>query len=146
MTSRSSASLSPTLIRVVGAAILDEQERCLITQRSAHMSNPLKWEFPGGKIEPGESPQQALARELREELGLHAQIGAWVGQGHADLDDQRRVVLDVYVARPLQALATLTLREHAQARWITLSQLPDLDWALADWPIVRAILARLSWT
>ena len=59
-------------IWVVGAAIFDAKGRCLIAQRSAKMSNPLLWEFPGGKVEDGESPERALARELEEELGVSA--------------------------------------------------------------------------
>ena len=56
----------------VVAAILEREGRILICQRTAQQSHPLKWEFPGGKVEPGESPEQALARELHEELGLAA--------------------------------------------------------------------------
>ena len=56
----------------VVAAILEREGRILICQRTAQQSHPLKWEFPGGKIEPGESPAQALARELEEELGITA--------------------------------------------------------------------------
>ena len=54
----------------VVAAILEREGRILICQRTAQQSHPLKWEFPGGKVEPGESPAQALARELHEELGI----------------------------------------------------------------------------
>lgn len=54
----------------VVAAILERDGRILICQRTAQQSHPLKWEFPGGKVEPGESPQQALARELEEELAI----------------------------------------------------------------------------
>jgi 8-oxo-dGTP diphosphatase len=56
----------------VVAAILEREGRILIGQRTAQQSHPLKWEFPGGKVEPGESPAQALARELEEELGITA--------------------------------------------------------------------------
>jgi 8-oxo-dGTP diphosphatase len=56
----------------VVAAILEREGRILICQRTAQQSHPLKWEFPGGKIEPGESPSQALERELHEELGITA--------------------------------------------------------------------------
>jgi 8-oxo-dGTP diphosphatase len=59
------------MLQVV-AAILEREGRILICQRTARQSHPLKWEFPGGKIEPGESPAQALERELHEELGITA--------------------------------------------------------------------------
>ena len=57
------------ILQVVAAVIARPDRRLLIGQRRAHDTSPLKWEFPGGKVEPGESPEQALARELREELG-----------------------------------------------------------------------------
>jgi 8-oxo-dGTP diphosphatase len=60
----------------VVAGILERDGRTLICQRRADSPHPLKWEFPGGKVEPGESPRQALTRELREELGIEAEVGA----------------------------------------------------------------------
>jgi 8-oxo-dGTP diphosphatase len=62
------------MIQVV-AAILESNGRTLIGQRTARQSHPLKWEFPGGKVEPGETPEQALARELEEELGIRGAAG-----------------------------------------------------------------------
>jgi 8-oxo-dGTP diphosphatase len=62
------------MIQVV-AGILERQRRILICRRTPEQSHPLKWEFPGGKVEPGESPAEALARELEEELGITAAVG-----------------------------------------------------------------------
>lgn len=62
-------------IRVVGAMLESEEGRYLITQRPPTATLPLLWEFPGGRVEPGESDQQALARELREEMGIDVEIG-----------------------------------------------------------------------
>ena len=62
------------MLQVV-AAILEREGRILICQRTAQQSHPLQWEFPGGKVEPGESPTQALARELEEELGISGARG-----------------------------------------------------------------------
>jgi 8-oxo-dGTP diphosphatase len=62
------------MVEVV-AAILEREGRILICQRTARQSHPLQWEFPGGKVEPGESPAQALARELEEELGIRGARG-----------------------------------------------------------------------
>jgi 8-oxo-dGTP diphosphatase len=62
------------MLQVV-AAILERDGRILICRRRAHQSHPLKWEFPGGKVESGESPEAALARELEEELGIHGAAG-----------------------------------------------------------------------
>lgn len=64
--------MSPVL---VVAAVIERDGRILVAQRKASAHHPLKWEFPGGKVEPGEEPRAALARELREELGIEAVIG-----------------------------------------------------------------------
>jgi 8-oxo-dGTP diphosphatase len=60
--------------RVV-AAVIEKDGKLLVCQRTRHQTMPLKWEFPGGKIEEGEQPRDALRRELEEELGIHAQVG-----------------------------------------------------------------------
>ena len=62
------------MVQVV-AGIIERQGRCLICRRKREQSHPLKWEFPGGKVEPGETPKQALARELEEELGIFGAAG-----------------------------------------------------------------------
>lgn len=125
-------------IHVVGAAIIDAQGRCLIAQRSATMSHPLMWEFPGGKVEPGESPEQALKRELEEELGLsQVEIGEFIARGE-DRSESLHITLDVYLARQL-AQAPPDHTEHAQVRWVELDQLPSFEYAPADLPAVRAL-------
>jgi 8-oxo-dGTP diphosphatase len=129
-----------TPVHVVGAAIF-RGGRCLVTQRGPDMSMPGKWEFPGGKVEPGERPEAALARELEEELGLRAEIGDWLGRGES-VDGSRHIVLDVYVAEA--ELDSLQLREHSRARWSSEEELPGLDWPEADFPVLTAVRARLA--
>jgi 8-oxo-dGTP diphosphatase len=125
---------------VVGAAILRDG-RCLVTQRGPDMSMPGKWEFPGGKVEPGERPEVALARELEEELGLRAEIGDCLGRGES-IAGARRIVLDVYVAEA--ELDSLQLREHSRLRWSSEEELLGLDWPEADFPVLAAVRARLA--
>ncbi len=117
---------------MVGAAIF-HQGRCLVALRSERMSLPLKWEFPGGKIEPDESPEVALRREVFEELGLEIEVHGLLGRGES-IHEGRRVELAVYRASWLTG--TLQLAEHAEARWLAASELPALEWAEADIPIV----------
>ncbi|MGA9625820.1 MAG: NUDIX domain-containing protein, partial [Bryobacteraceae bacterium] len=62
------------MVQVV-AGVIERQGRCLICRRKREQSHPLKWEFPGGKVEPGETPEQALTRELEEELGILGAAG-----------------------------------------------------------------------
>lgn len=124
-----------TVIHVVGAAIL-EGDRCLVTQRGPAMRAAGKWEFPGGKVEVGEAPEEALRREVAEELGLDIEVGALVGTGEAE-DGGRRIRLDVYAARIVGGV--LDLREHAGSEWLAESSLPGIDWADADVPIVPVV-------
>lgn len=127
---------------VVGAALVDAQGRCFVARRGPQMSAAGLWEFPGGKVEAGEAPQEALRRELQEELGVQAWIGALLGRGEQlQAQHQRRIVLDVYLARLLQGQPVL--REHDQGGWLDASQLPSLGWAPPDIPILPALLAHL---
>lgn len=129
----------PEIVRVVGAAILRPGE-CLVTQRSERMAEPLKWEFPGGKVELGESPESALAREIREELDLVIEIGRHLGSGsHAGRD--RRIELDVFTAAIVGG--EIHLREHRRHGWFSASRIPTLDWAAADRPILPALVRLL---
>ena len=128
------------VIRVVGAAIL-RADSCLVTQRSESMAEPLQWEFPGGKVEPGESPRQALAREIDEELALTIDVGRSLGLGvHAAKG--RRIELEVFVARILSG--EIELREHRSFRWIRAPEIDRLDWAAADRPILPALAETLE--
>lgn len=128
-----------TTIHVVGAAIVDGC-RCLIAQRGPGQKLPGKWEFPGGKIEPGESPQVALAREIHEELGLTILVGELLGSAEAKAAFGR-IALDVYAATIVHG--PLQVREHACVRWVTEDELVHYDWADADVPLVAPVAACL---
>lgn len=126
-------------IHVVGAAIRRD-DRCLVAQRGPQQSLAGKWEFPGGKIEPGELPEAALKREIEEELGLAIAVGHALGNAEV-IAGGRRVVLEVYAATVVAG--TIELREHAQAAWARADELDAFDWAEADVPIVPSVAAWL---
>lgn len=128
---------------MVGGAIL-RTGRCLAARRAAHVSNPLKWEFPGGKVETGETPEIALVREIREELALDIEVAEWLGRGTSlhTKDPNVTIVLDVYVAH--SAIGEPRLSDHDQVRWLAKGEAKSLIWAAADIPILPALERRLE--
>lgn len=109
----------------------------LSAQRSQTMSLPGMWEFPGGKIEPGESPQAALAREMEEELLCTISVGEQVESTTHEYDFGV-VTLTTYYATILEGEPRLT--EHSEIRWIPVPQIHGVEWAPADVPAVDRIL------
>ena len=96
------------------------------------------WEFPGGKVEPGETEEAAAVRELREELALEVKVGAALGSGQAI---NERYLLRVYLAELLAGEPVL--REHSETRWVSARELDALDWLPADRPFLPALREAL---
>ncbi len=128
-----------TLRLVVAALILraapDGREEVLICQRKADQPMALKWEFPGGKIEAGESPTQALRRELNEELGIHAEIGPPVTQIRHNYRNGGAVDLQFFVVRSFSG--ELDNRIFQEIRWSDFESLPLFDFLTADVGLIR---------
>jgi len=118
----------------VACAIIEDRGLVLAAQRSATMSLPLKWEFPGGKIEAGESPAECLRREVREEIGVEVEIGDALPVSAHDYP-AFSVVLYPLLCRI--ASGEPTLHEHAAARWLSPAELFAVDWAAADIPVLE---------
>lgn len=122
----------------VTCAIIVHEDKILICQRSAAMKLPLKWEFPGGKIELGESKKDCLNREIQEELGMVA-IG--IEQALTPVVHHYptfSICLYPFVCTLESGAVHPT--EHVQAIWVDAAELLDYDWAEADIPIVREYL------
>ncbi|MDA8427878.1 MAG: (deoxy)nucleoside triphosphate pyrophosphohydrolase [Geobacteraceae bacterium] len=120
----------------VACAVIERAGLVLAAQRSATMNLPLKWEFPGGKLEAGESPEVCLRRELMEELGVSVAVGRALPL-HTHSYDSFMVTLYPFFATILSG--DITLHEHAAILWLPPEELHILDWAAADWPVIRAI-------
>ena len=127
-------------IHVVGAAILNG-DTCLVAQRGKQMSLPLKWEFPGGKVKPGEAPTDALRREIAEEFGVEIEVFESLGDGSSVIGG-RPIRLEVFRAEIVSGeLAPL---EHHQTRWVDAENLSLLNWAEADIPVLPAVEGLLN--
>ena len=120
--------------RVVAALII-ENDRVLACQRTRHQVMPLKWEFPGGKIEEGEQPRDALRRELEEELGIEATIGDEVARIQHEYPSGGAVELRFYEVSSY--LGEIENRIFREIRWVERSRLPELDFLEADQQLVR---------
>jgi 8-oxo-dGTP diphosphatase len=125
---------------IVGAAII-ACGRVLACARANPPEVAGKWEFPGGKVEPGETEVEALIRECDEELGVRVEVGDRVGRdvplGHG------RAVLRVYAARLVDGDRPRPL-EHSELRWLTAGELDSVVWLPADAPIVAALPPLLA--
>jgi 8-oxo-dGTP diphosphatase len=119
----------------VACALIERNGLTLAAQRSSTMNLPLKWEFPGGKLEEGESAEACLHRELMEELGITIAVGRPLPL-HTHSYDTFTVTLYPFVCT-LDS-ETITLHEHAAIVWLPPEELHTLDWAEADWPVLEA--------
>ena len=123
----------------VTCVVLLHEGKVMAAQRAAHMDLPGYWEFPGGKVEEGESPETCLVREVLEELSITIRITGALPP-----------VIHAYPSKTIQLLpflatwnsGTIHLSEHAQLRWLAQEELLSVDWAPADLPIVHDLLAN----
>ena len=121
----------------VACAIIEQDGAVLTAQRSATMSLPLKWEFPGGKIEAGETAEECLIRELREELGVSVFIGSALSPATHSYQD---FTVTLYPFTCSLTGGTVTMHEHHALKWVEPQQMPELDWAAADLPVISEYL------
>ncbi|MGB3375936.1 MAG: (deoxy)nucleoside triphosphate pyrophosphohydrolase [Microbacterium sp.] len=122
-------------IEVVGAVIVDGV-RILAAQRGPGKALAGFWEFPGGKVEPGETPAAALAREIEEELGCQIDVGQHVATTTHEYEFGT-IRLATYYSTLKAGVPSAS--EHAELRWVELNNLKSLAWAPADIPAVMAI-------
>ena len=122
-------------VRKVVAALIVRRGKVLICQRTRHQPMPLKWEFPGGKIEDGEAPRAALTRELEEELGIVPRIGREVAQITHRYRSGVAVELRFFLVESYKG--ELENRIFANIVWAAPDSIADYDFLEADAPLVR---------
>ena len=132
---------NPTVLQVVAAVLVDRQGRVLVAQRPPGKWAAGRWEFPGGKVEPGEDEAAAVVRELHEELGVRVDAQQRLAEVCHDYPD-RRVAIGLW----------LVLRHEGEPqgldgqalRWVTLEELADIDLLEADLPMLPVLAAALD--
>jgi len=124
-------------VRVVGAVIYNEQNEILCGLRSPEMSPPNLWEFPGGKIEEGENPEETLVREIQEELGCTIEVYEKIEEVHHEYPN---LVVNLLTYKAKIVEGEPKTKEHAELKWMPLQELHSLEWAPADIPTVEALL------
>jgi len=126
-------------LRFVAAALIIREGQVLIGQRRPDQPMASMWEFPGGKIEAGETAQQALVRELSEELGIRASIGAPVTRIRHNYRHGGAVDLQFFVVR--QFVGEIVNHIYQQIKWVRLEELPSYDFLAADRGLIRDLAA-----
>ena len=128
-------------LHVVAAIIIRDDKKIFATQRG-YGKHKDKWEFPGGKVEPGESPEAALIREIREELDADITITEFLTTVEYDYPEFH-LSMDCFIAE-LKGGSKLKLKEHEAARWLSRVELDSVDWLPADVEVVKALITYYS--
>jgi len=125
-------------VHVVGAIIENEKNEILCALRGPEMTLPNFWEFPGGKIEVGESKEEALIREIQEELGCTIQV-----EKHVDdtTYEYEKVIVRLETFMSTVISGTPQASEHAEIKWVPRKELTALNWAPADIPAIEKLLS-----
>lgn len=131
--------MTKKIIEVVGAAIIKEN-KILVMQRGEQMTLPGMWEFPGGKIEANETEQEALIREIKEELNVDIKIHDYINKASYDYVFGT-VILKVYTAEIVSG--EISMEEHSDGKWVTADELMAIDWAPVDIPAAEALTTYL---
>jgi 8-oxo-dGTP diphosphatase len=124
-------------IRVV-AAVIQRDGKILACRRAPHKSLAGLWEFPGGKVEPGETDEVALAREIREELSIEITVGEFIAESVAPAGEAM-ILLNAYWAQTNVA-GEVSSTDHDRMEWLAPADLETVTWAPADVPFLALVL------
>ena len=121
----------------VTCAIITINNKILAVQRSRIMSQPMKWEFPGGKIEPAETEMECIQREIREELNIEIKL---LDRLQPSVHPYPTFTIELIPYTAHYVSGQLRLKEHNRYVLLNRDELSTLDWAEADWPIVHEVM------
>ncbi len=123
-------------VKVVGAVSVNDNGEVLCALRSPNMSMPNLWEFPGGKVEQGEEPEESLVREIEEELGCRVEVYEMIENVVHEYPD---IIVNLITYKTKIVEGLQKAKEHAELKWVPLEELYSLEWAPADIPTVDAL-------
>jgi 8-oxo-dGTP diphosphatase len=123
-------------MKKVTAAVLVKNGKILIAKRKADDRQANKWEFPGGTVEPNETPEECLKREMQEEFGIYVSVGSFLGESVYHYDHGS---IKLLVYRSHWDSGKITLKDHADYKWVSSEQLVEYDFAPADIPFVEKL-------
>lgn len=126
----------------VTCALIVQNGKLLCAQRSETMALPLKWELPGGKMEPNESEEDCIQREILEELGLIVQVENRLDSNLHEIQPGKQILLIPFICKIIGGVLNPT--EHKAIEWLDFTELLRLDWAEADIPIIKHFINSTS--
>jgi 8-oxo-dGTP diphosphatase len=126
-------------MKQVTAAVIEKDGLILLAQRKAGDTLGGKWEFPGGKLEPGETPQACLRRELMEEFGVDTEIGDFVCSSRFEY---KHLPIELLVYRARHVAGEFKLNDHDRIEWVAPADLKNFDLSSADIPVVDVLLGK----
>ena len=123
------------------AAVIPKEDRVMLAKRPPGGMLGGMWEFPGGKLEPGESPEICLARELAEEFGIEAQVGKYLGESTYDYGEN---IIKLMAYQVTHVSGEFQLNDHDEIGWLAKADIYDVSWAPADIPLIDMALSLLD--
>lgn len=124
-------------MKQVTAAVIEKDGKILIAQRKKGDTLGGKWEFPGGKLEPGETPEQCLRRELMEEFGVDTKIGKFICSSKFEY---KHLPIELLVYRAAHVAGEFKLNDHDRIEWVAPSDLKKYDFSSADIPVLAFLI------
>ena len=127
-------------MQIVTAAVIEKDGNILIAKRKKGDPLENKWEFPGGKLKPSETPEGCLKRELREEFDIDAEVGVFIG---SSTFAYKHLSIELLAYRVARTSGVFEVKVHEEIRWVPPEELSQYNFSEADQPIVRKIMAEI---